>query len=95
VTVHDAESVTATFVTMAPLTVSRRNAGSVTSADGSIACGNRCSTSVAQGSIVTLTATPDAGRAFVDWSGDCRGPAPTCSLTVGSGGAKAQANFTR
>jgi hypothetical protein len=95
VTVRDAENVTATFVTQQQLAVSRKGAGSVAGPSVGIACGNACTASVPQGTVVTLRATPDAGKQFVNWSGDCSGTSPVCSLSVNKGGAKAQANFSK
>jgi uncharacterized repeat protein (TIGR02543 family) len=34
------------------------------------------------GSIVTLTATPDASSQFTGWSGDCSGTSVTCTVTM-------------
>jgi uncharacterized repeat protein (TIGR02543 family) len=41
-----------------------------------------------------LTATPEPGFTFVNWSGACTGNAATCTVTVNSS-ATAQANFTK
>jgi hypothetical protein len=60
--------------------------GSVTSADGKISCDPDCSDVYNTGTVVTLTAAPSAGSAFVNWTG-CT-PAPTdqkkCTVTVTS-----------
>jgi len=34
------------------------------------------------GTVVTLTATPDAGSQFTSWSGDCSGTSTTCTVTM-------------
>ncbi len=46
------------------------------------------------GTAVTLTATPEPGFRFVNWSGACTGTAATCTVTVNAS-ATAQANFTK
>ncbi len=48
-------------------------------------------TARAEGSVVTVTATPNTGYAFSSWSGDCSGP--TCSVTMDSD-KTVTANFT-
>jgi uncharacterized repeat protein (TIGR02543 family) len=68
--------------------------GLIVSTPGSINCGKTCSTSVAAGTRVTLTATPEAGFTFVNWSGACTGTSQTCTVTV-TAAATAQANFTK
>lgn len=68
--------------------------GMIVGAPGTINCGKVCSGSFPVGSAVTLSATPDPGFIFVNWSGACTGNAPTCTVTV-SGSATAQANFTK
>jgi len=51
-------------------------------ADRALNCGNACSAKFDQGTIVTLTATPPAGKAFTNWAGACSGAAPTCALNI-------------
>ena len=68
------------------LTVSKAGSGSgtVTSADGGINCGSSCSDSYAQGTTVTLTATPAAGSTFAGWSGGGCSGTGTCVVTMSS-----------
>ena len=64
------------------LKVSASNSGTITSNVGGINCGTACSATVASGTVVTLTATPPAGKSFAGWSGACAGTTPTCTVTV-------------
>jgi len=57
--------------------------GSVTSRPIGIDCGAVCSASFADGTMVTLTATPAAGSTFTGFTGGgCSGAATTCTVTV-------------
>jgi hypothetical protein len=56
--------------------------GSVSSAPAGITCGSSCSTAFANGTIVTLTAAPNAGATFAGWSGACAGSGTTCQVTM-------------
>lgn len=76
------------------LKVSVSNSGSVRSSTGAINCGNTCQASFAAGTVVTLTATPPAGKTFAGWSGACTGTAPTCAVTMNSA-LSTRANFNR
>ena len=64
-----------------PLTKAVSGSGTVTSSPAGIDCGATCATSFANGTIVTLTATPDAGSTFTAWGGDCTGTGP-CVVTM-------------
>ena len=56
--------------------------GTVTSAPAGINCLGDCDEIYNQGTMVMLTATPEAPSTFVSWSGNCAGPVPTCSVTM-------------
>lgn len=80
-----ARAVTATFVRVQrTLTISRNGAGTgtVRSSPSGISCGSACSKSYADGTSVTLTATPAAGSSFTGWSGACSGSATTCTVAM-------------
>jgi hypothetical protein len=67
------------------LNVTTSGSGSVNSAPSGIGCGQTCSTTFAQGTTVTLTATPSVvagvSGTFLGWSGACTGTGP-CVLTM-------------
>jgi uncharacterized repeat protein (TIGR02543 family) len=66
------------------LSVTLNGGGAVTSSPAGINCGTTCSAPYAQGTSVTLTATPASGFVFSGWSGDgtCSGTSTTCSVTM-------------
>ncbi len=67
------------------LTVSKSSKGNVISNPAGISCGSAgagCSLTYASGTVVTLTATPDAGAIFGGWNGACVGTSNTCTLTM-------------
>jgi PKD repeat protein len=55
--------------------------GQVTSSPAAITCGTTCQTTFGPGTVVTLTASPDAGSIFTGWSGDCTGTV-ACQVTM-------------
>ncbi|MDB5975454.1 MAG: hypothetical protein JWR07_2214, partial [Nevskia sp.] len=57
------------------------SSGRVSSSPTGIDCGAQCAAEFTRGSVVTLTATPDAGAVFSGWSGACTGTA-TCQVTL-------------
>jgi hypothetical protein len=63
------------------VSVSGLATGAVQSAPEGIACPSRCDADFDQGTVVTLTATPDPNATFVGWSGDCAGTA-ACVVTM-------------
>jgi len=96
VTMDAAKAVTATFTRIQyTLSVSRTGTGggTVTSSPVGITCGATCSASYDSGTVVTLTATPDATSTFTGWSGACTGTG-TCSVTM-SAAQSVTATFTR
>ncbi|HEX3555661.1 MAG TPA: hypothetical protein VIA62_20760 [Thermoanaerobaculia bacterium] len=86
VAVNGPMQVTATFLPQYTLSIGRSNSGTVTGAptgnDRRIDCGSGCSAKFTQGTTVSLTATPPAGKQFVNWSGACSGTAPTCTVFI-------------
>ncbi len=74
VTMDAAKSCTANFtlIIQHPLTVTKEGTGTgtITSSPGGIDCGADCAENYDENTVVTLTATPDAGSIFDGWSGD-------------------------
>lgn len=84
VTMDGAKNVTASFNLKGNLlTVTKSGAGSgpVTSSPSGISCGSACSQVFTPGTMVTLTATPNASSVFAGWSGACAGTS-TCVVTM-------------
>ena len=80
-----AKSATATFaLAMYSLTVTTAGSGSgnLASSPAGINCGADCSEPYNRGTVVALTATPDARSSFASWSGACSGTAVTCQVTM-------------
>lgn len=66
-----------------PLSVEVVGAGSVMSQPDGLNCTSAiCSATFAPNSVVTLTATPEAGQSFTGWAGACAGAANTCLVTM-------------
>jgi|GEM_PF-3467746 len=64
------------------LGVLKSGTGTVTSSPPGIDCGADCSEAYDAGTVVTLTATADAGSVFSGWSGDCSGSSLTTTVTM-------------
>ena len=84
-TVNGASTTTATFLTPFKLTLKTTGLGAVTS--------DQPGTSILSGTVVTLTATPNAGNSFTGWSGPCAGASSTCTFTM-TADTIATANFS-
>jgi hypothetical protein len=56
--------------------------GTLTSRDGRILCGPRCSARYRRGAVVSLQATPNRFFAFDHWTGGCVGTSPACFVVV-------------
>src|SRR5438477_13154674 len=65
--------------------------GQVMSTPAGIKCPGTCTMSVNNGSVVSLTADPEAGSTFVGWGGACSGVS-MCTLTL-STAAQVTATF--
>jgi hypothetical protein len=64
------------------VTKSGEGSGRVKSSAPGIDCGAKCSASFDFETTLTLTATPDAGAVFKQWTGACVGQGASCSLTI-------------
>jgi hypothetical protein len=103
VIVNDQSTIGATFVPLFTLSVGRSNPGTITGSpagtDRALNCGSNCSAKFASGTLVTLTATPPAGKQFVNWTGSGAGECalstvPTCNVLI-SKDTSVQANFSK
>jgi hypothetical protein len=75
------------------VTKSGTGTGTVTSSPAGINCGSRCSHAFADGTSVTLTATPAGGSSFSGWTGACSGTGG-CTVTMSQARAVG-AGFTK
>lgn len=95
VSMDASKSVTANFTQIptgsSVLSVTKTGLGSVTSFPVGINCSGTCNAAFANGTSVTLTASPVTGYYFAGWGGACSGQG-TCTLTINSN-QTASANF--
>ncbi len=84
VTMSSDQAVTATFVAVHTLAVSKSGTGggSVASSPAGIDCGSTCSAHFDEGAPVILTATPAADSTFTGWSGGGCSGTGTCTVTM-------------
>ena len=66
------------------VTTTGSGSGTVVSSPATINCPSACSGAFNPGTVVTLTATPDALSTFTGWSGACAGSATPCQVTMSS-----------
>ncbi len=68
--------------------------GTVSSTPAGIACGDTCTASFAEGTMVTLTAQAADDSQFTGWSGACSGEVDTCDITLAAA-ANVTATFAK
>jgi hypothetical protein len=78
------QSITANFVAQRTLTAQKTGSGTITSSPAGINCGTTCSTTVDDGSQITLIATAASGSVFRGWSGCTSTSGSQCTVTMGS-----------
>ena len=83
VSMTEAKTVTATFIPVYSLTVTKSiaGAGAVASSDGTINCGSTCSATYDPATTVILAAAANSGYSFTGWLGACSGTG-TCTVTM-------------
>jgi hypothetical protein len=92
-TMSASRNVVATFAPVSyTLSVSKTGSGTVTSDVVGIVCGVICSANYAGGTVVTLTATPNASNLFTGWAGGGCSGTGTCVVTM-NGATNVTATF--
>jgi Fe-S cluster biogenesis protein NfuA len=86
VTMSAAKAVKAKFTEVKTLSVEKEGSGigSIKTTPGGISCLSACDSAeavYATGKLITVTAPPAKGSAFVEWGGDCSGTGP-CTVTM-------------
>ena len=81
VTLDESQRVSVSFE-VPLLSVSVSGGGTVLAASVGIVCGTRCTSRVAAGTAVTLTASASPGWVLEAWSGACSGTASSCSVLM-------------
>src|SRR6188508_1399469 len=82
VTMSQARNISATFVAVYAITITKDGSGTGTVIGSGISCGATCAEDYDDGTTVTLTASPAVGSQFVGWSGEgCTGTG-TCTVTM-------------
>ena len=84
VTAPHAVAVTFSSLYVLSTVKSDTGSGTVTSTPAGITCGSTCSANFTQGSLVTLTATPDVSSTFAGWSGGGCSGTSTCTVIMNS-----------
>ena len=68
--------------TYATLSITKPGTGAGTVTGSGISCGTDCSEAFISGTTLTLTATPDAGSYFTQWSGCDSASGTSCTVTM-------------
>lgn len=66
----------------AMLILSKTGNGTVSSAPAGVSCGADCTEPYDANTVVTLSATANAGSVFAEWDGACSGTSTMCTLTM-------------
>lgn len=77
------------------LAVTVQSGGTVTSQPAGITCPSTCTHDFNPGTQVQLTETPNAGYAFIGWSGACTGANPSCGVYLTTQDRTATATFAK